>query len=73
MSGMDGRLRRIEARARPAEPCPECGVRPGGAPRFAFAGEQHPDEPLVEHCPSCGRVVRFSLYLGSAGDSVLDR
>jgi hypothetical protein len=73
VSGLDGRLRRLAARAKPAEPCPECGASPGEDPVFTFGGAQHPDEPLVEHCPGCGRVVRFSLYLGSAGDSVLDR
>jgi hypothetical protein len=67
VSGLDGRLRRLAARAKPAEPCPECGVRPGDAPRFAFAGEQHPDdEPLAEHCPGCGRVLRFSLDIRGA-------
>jgi hypothetical protein len=64
VSGLDGRLRRIEARARPAKPCPECGVRPGEPPSFSYGGTQHPDEPPVEYCRSCGRILRFSLDLG---------
>lgn len=64
------RLRKIEARVKPAEPCSECGIRPGDHPRWVLGGEQDPDEPLVEYCRGCGRVLRFSLDIG---DAPLDR
>jgi hypothetical protein len=63
---LDGRIRKLEARARPAEPCPECGIRPGSSPTLVFVGEHTPDAPLVEYSGCCGRMLRFTLDIGGS-------
>jgi ribosomal protein S14 len=71
---LDRRLRRIEATARPSEPCAECGRRPGAAPRFALVGMRGRDESpgeVTRRCSGCGRVLAFTLDISAHSDARL--
>ena len=60
----DGRLRKLEQKAKPEEPCPECGLPPKDPNEFGvftWGGVQDPDEPLETHCAGCGRILNFTL------------
>ncbi len=60
MSGLAGRLRRLEGGG---SPCPECGHTPGARVRFVF-GEGPYEGP--KPCPTCGRPRAFTLDISAA-------
>lgn len=65
MDGIGRRLARLEGPGR-GLPCKECGTSPAQKREFTFGGVQDQDAPMVTYCPGCGRVLRFTLDIGSA-------
>ena len=59
MSGLDGRLRRLEESG---GRCPECGLTPDGHGRMAVINEERPEKSFDgDPDERCGRCRRF-LY-----------
>jgi hypothetical protein len=69
MSGLDGRLRRLERRG---SRCPECGLAPDERRPPAVIYEEHPEKGFdgdpEERCGRCGRFLYTVLRVVYEGE-----